>query len=50
MPRPTSFDSECSPRAHFVVHAHTAQALADAARPRTCCDAHPFSPLHLTWI
>ena len=45
MPRPTSFDRVCCPKAYFAVHARSAQAFADAAWPRTCCVRRPICPL-----
>ena len=45
MPRPTSLDRVCCAKAYFAVHARSAQALADAAWPRTCCVRRPICPL-----
>uniref|UniRef100_A0A3Q7FGX5 Uncharacterized protein n=1 Tax=Solanum lycopersicum TaxID=4081 RepID=A0A3Q7FGX5_SOLLC len=45
MPRLTSFDRVCHPRAYFAVHACSAQALADAALLRTCCVRRPIFAL-----
>ncbi|TMX03371.1 hypothetical protein EJD97_016772 [Solanum chilense] len=45
MPRPTSFDRQCTPRAYFAVHARSAQALAEAAWPRMCYVRRPICPL-----